>query len=423
MVDEALERSPVWRMLSEYGRRVRFLTDGVLGQTWEARERAYTFNATLGEYKSQGQDVCLETLHRKLKAYPAAEVYPYTKPGGLPRLRECWREKALRENPAMGDKEISLPLVCGGLTHGLSLTAELFLDPGDPVILHDMHWENYELIFGTRAGARILEYPTFLGEGLNVAGLRQRILEEPSEKQLVILNFPNNPSGYMPTEAEALALRDVLAECAGAGKKLTVLCDDAYYGFWYGEDILRQSLFGYLTGIHPNILTIRLDGATKEFFAGGLRVGFLTFGGQSPEVLAQLERKTMGAIRIGVSSCSHLSQTILLDCLESEDIQSELAEKKAVLCRRGALAMALCRRGSAAGQWQACPFRAGYFICLRVRCSSREVRRVLLERYGIGVIAMGTDLIRVALPCLEEPQIKELFALLDEAITEAGGTI
>lgn len=421
MTESLLTTSPVWQMLSEYGKRVRFLTDGVLGQTWEARERAHAFNATLGEFKIQGEDVCLEAQHRKLQAYPASEVYPYTKPGGLPALRQSWKEKILAENPAMEDKTISLPLVCAGLTHGLSLVAELFLDSGDPVILHDMHWENYELIFHLRSGGRILSYPTFEKGALNVAGLKERILSEKSEKQLVILNFPNNPTGYMPTEAEVQALQAVLLECAQAGKKLTVLCDDAYYGFWYGEDILKESIFGYLTGLHPNILTIRLDGATKEFFSGGLRVGFLTFGGQPLPLLEALEKKTMGALRIGVSSCAHLSQTILLDCLHSRDIQAELAEKKEILRRRGKLAMELCRRGSPAGLWEAYPFRAGYFICIQVATDSRKLREHLLDKYGIGVIALGENRIRIALPCLEEENIRELFELLDKGIQEVQG--
>lgn len=421
MTDTELERSPVWDMLSDYGRRVRFLTDGVLGQTWQAREQAYAFNATLGEFKEQGKDVCLASLHKSLGAFAPEDVYPYAKPGGVPELRKLWKAKMLEENPTLRGKQTSLPLVCAGLTHGLCLVGEMFLDPGDPVILHDMHWENYELIFETKSRGRMVSYPTFRDGGFNIAGLKQSILSERAEKQLVILNFPNNPSGYMPTRQEALALRQALLECAQAGKKLTVLCDDAYYGFWYGEDILRESLFGYLTGIHPNVLTIRLDGATKEFFAGGLRIGFLTFGGQPEQVLAQLEKKLMGAVRIGVSSCSHLSQTILMTCLESKEIRQELAQKKARLCGRGKLAMELCRKGSPAGAWTAYPFGAGYFICLETAVDARALRQHLLEDYGIGVIALDSRRIRIALPCLEEPELRTLFSLLDRAIAETGG--
>ena len=59
---------------------------------------------------------------------------------------------------------------------------------------------------------------------------------------------------------------------------MSSLVDDAYYGLFY-EDVYTQSLFTALTNLQlKNLLPIRLDGATKEFFAWGLRVGFITFG-------------------------------------------------------------------------------------------------------------------------------------------------
>jgi len=418
MTDCVFEKTTVWTMLSEYGKRVRFLTDGVLGQTWEARKSAYTFNATLGEYKEQGKDACVQALHKHLRDFDPSDVCAYAQPGGLPKLRQLWKEKMLRENPMMQDLNLSLPLVCAGLTHGLSLVGEMFLNPGDPVILHDMHWENYELIFHTRSGGRIVHYPTFCDGGFNVEGLRQRILAEASEKQLIVLNFPNNPTGYMLSREEALRVREALLECAEAGKKLTVLCDDAYYGFWYADGILTESIFGFLTGLHPNILTIRLDGATKEYFAGGLRMGFLTYGGQEQEILDMLEKKTMGAIRISVSSSSRLSQAILISCLESTEISAELDQKKASLRQRGQLVLDYCKKGSANSLWEAAPFRSGFFICIYVNTNAQLLRKHLLEHYGIGIIALGDKLIRIALPCMEESEICTLFGLLDQAIAE-----
>lgn len=418
MTDSIFEKTTVWPMLSEYGKRVRFLTDGVLGQTWEARKSAYTFNATLGEYKEHGKDTCVQALHKNLSAFDPSDVCAYAQPGGLPKLRQLWKEKMLRENPMMQKLDLSLPLVCAGLTHGLSLVGEMFLNPDDPVILHDMHWENYELIFHTRCTGKIVNYPTFCDGRFNIAGLRQSIMGEPAEKQLVVLNFPNNPTGYMLCRDEALQIKEALAACAQAGKKLVVLCDDAYYGFWYADGILTESIFGFLTGLHPNILTIRLDGATKEYFAGGLRMGFLTYGYQEQDVLDMLEKKTMGAIRISVSSSSRLSQAILISCLESEEITAELNQKKASLRQRGQLVLDYCKKGSSGGLWEAAPFRSGFFICIYVSTNAQLLRKHLLEQYGIGIIALGDRLIRIALPCMEESEICTLFGLLDRAIAE-----
>lgn len=418
MHNDILRACPVWDMLSDYGRRVTFLTNGVLGQTRQAREKAYAFNATLGEARENGKGMYLKTQHAAFRDFAPEEVYPYAHPGGVPALRKAWQEKMRRENPLLRERELSVPVACSGLTHGLSLVGDLFLNPGDPVVLHDKHWENYELIFGLRCGGDLRRYPTFEGDRFHVKALEQTLAGVTGGKALVVLNFPNNPTGFMPARDEAEAIAAVLKAAAEEGKKLTVLVDDAYYGFWYREGILTESLFGVIAGLHENILAIRLDGATKEYFAGGLRLGFLTCGGRKPEILEQLEKKLMGAVRISVSSGSHFAQNLILRSLSDPEVAAELEEKKAIMISRGRNGLSLCEKGSSKGLWKAYPFCAGYFICLKVACDAEALRLHLLERYGMGVISLGDRDIRIAMPCLEEDQLCALFAVLDQAIEE-----
>ena len=63
---------------------------------------------------------------------------------------------------------------------------------------------------------------------------------------------------------------------AEAGCNVVAIADDAYFGLFY-EDSLKESLFGKLANLHPRILAIKLDGATKEEFVWGFRTGFITF--------------------------------------------------------------------------------------------------------------------------------------------------
>lgn len=419
-LDQVLNEAPVVKeMLSAYGKRIFFSESGVLAQTWEARQKAYAFNATLGEARSQGQTLYSKSLHQLIEGLEPQEVYPYVPPAGLPLLREAWQEKMRRENPRMSQLSLSMPVVTSGLTHGLSLTAELFVDEGDPVVVHDMHWENYELIYEVHAGGRIASYPTFTKkQTFNIEGLEKTIMSQTRSKMLVILNFPNNPTGYMLTPEEAQSVAEALKRCAQAGKRLVVLVDDAYYGFWYADGILQESLFGYLAGLDENILALRLDGATKEAFAGGFRVGFLTYGGKPLGVLNALEKKTAGAVRAYVSSAAHPSQTLLLKGLESQDFLKETAQNKECLVQRGRLVIKACQTGSSKGLWKPYPFRAGYFLSLEVAKDAFQVRRTLLEKYGVGVIAAAPQILRVAVPCLELEELQRLFELLDEAIEQ-----
>jgi hypothetical protein len=56
-------------------------------------------------------------------------------------------------------------------------------------------------------------------------------------------------------------------------------------------------------------------------------------------------------------------------------------------------------------------------MCIRVKgVGAEKLRLHLLEKYGVGVIAMGESDIRVAFSCLELGQIEPLFECVADAI-------
>ncbi|MGV2794895.1 aminotransferase class I/II-fold pyridoxal phosphate-dependent enzyme, partial [Clostridium perfringens] len=140
------------------------------------------------------------------------------------------------------------------LTHGLSIVADLFVDEGDAVIIPDKNWENYELTFGIRRHGVIVNYPLFTEDmKFNSQGLRDALLSQKDKgKAIVILNFPNNPTGYTPGAKEGDEIVAAITEAAEAGINVVVVTDDAYFGLFF-EDSLSESLFGKLAGRHPRI--------------------------------------------------------------------------------------------------------------------------------------------------------------------------
>ena len=300
----------VLAMLSALGRRLYF-PRGILFQSAEAREKAHRFDATIGIATERGEPMHLASLRASLgKALSPGEVFPYAPPAGQQALRERWREKALRENPSLRGKVFGLPVVTSAITHGLSLVGDLFVDPGDVLLLPDKLWGNYRLTFEVRLGARIETYPFYRERSFDVEGFREGLKSVAAErdKVVVLLNFPNNPTGYMPTEAEGHAIAAALIAQAERGTRLVVVLDDAYFGLFYHLEgpTLTESLFGLVANAHPNLLALRLDGATKELFVWGLRCGFLSVApGRekgADEVAAVLDAKLRGAIRSGISS-------------------------------------------------------------------------------------------------------------------------
>jgi aspartate/methionine/tyrosine aminotransferase len=281
------------------------------------------------------------------------------------------------------------------------------------------------LTFGVRCGGLVRTYATFDEKGgYNIAALRRVLRQTASEKgkAIVLLNFPNNPSGYTPSAREGERIVEVLRAEAEAGCRIVVITDDAYFGLFY-EDCLRESLFGYLTNLHPRILAVKIDGATKEEFAWGLRTGFITFadGASSistgSRVTQVLETKTLGIIRGTISNCPHPSQTFVVEALRSPDYERQKREKFEIMKRRALKTKQTLEQGGFEDAWDYYPFNSGYFMCLRLKTVDAEQLRVyLLDHYGVGTIAINSTDLRIAFSCIEERDIPELFQLIYRAV-------
>jgi aspartate/methionine/tyrosine aminotransferase len=421
-LNETIEKDNphVFEMLSVLGQQIFFPKVGILSQSAEASKKSTKFNATIGIALENKQPMHLKVIQDTLSAYAPKDIYPYAPPAGKPELREAWRAKMLEENPSMQGKMFGNPIVTNALTHGLSIIADLFLDAGDRVIIPDKNWENYELTFGIRRGAEMVYYPLYNNQGsFNAEGLKASILAQKDiGKAVVVLNFPNNPTGYTPNMAEGEAIIAAILAGAEAGINVVVATDDAYFGLFF-ENSLQQSLFGQLSDLHPRVLAIKIDGATKEEYVWGFRVGFITYAGRTESLLSALEQKTMGIIRATISSSSHPSQTFILKALQSPEFHQQKEEKFDIMKRRANLVKKVLESSKFTEVWDYYPFNSGYFMCLKLKKVSAETLRLhLLDQYGVGTIALGETDLRVAFSCIEEVDIEELFELIYQGARE-----
>ncbi len=419
----AKENPNVAAMLSDFGKRI-FFPRGILAQAAEARQKAKRFNVTIGIAKEGGKPMFLPAVMKQLPGLTPGEVLPYAPATGRPELRKAWREGLLAKNPSLEGQSFSLPIVTAGVTHALSLAADLFVDQGDTILQPDKYWENYDLLFGVRYGARIETFPLFAaGGGLDIEGLRTALAgrrEQP--KTIVAFNFPNNPTGYSIQKQEADGVVEVLLEAADAGGNLLVLCDDAYFGLFYDDDVLPESLFARLAGRHERILAVKADGPTKEEYVWGLRAGMLTFGakaaGDDQALYGALEKKVAGAVRSAISSCSNLAQSVVGKAMAEPTFGEESRTKQKILEGRARKVKEVLASSDFSDIWEAYPFNAGYFMCLKVKADAETYRVHLLEKHGVGVIADGAHDIRVAFAGVEEEDVPELFATLAKAARE-----
>lgn len=415
----------LFEMLSDVGKNL-FFPKGILSQSAEAKEKAHRVNATIGIATEKGRTMYLPSVMGALLEIEPEAALTYAPSYGLPALRKTWRDAMRRKNPSLADAAISLPVTTCGITHAISVFADMWVDPGDVVLLPDMMWGNYSMILSVRKGARIQNYSLFdENGGFNLKAFAEAVATAAAEngKVIALLNFPQNPSGYTLTKAEAFQVTRILTETAQGGTNVVAVLDDAYFGLFYEEETFKESLFSRLCGQDSRLLAIKLDGATKENFVWGLRVGFITYGipmeGDGAAVYEALEKKTAGAVRGSISNASHLSQTLLLRSMKDPQSEREHQGKFDILKARADRLKEVLKDPKYADAFEAYPFNSGYFMCIRLKTVEAEALRVhLLERYGVGLISLGKHNLRIAFSCLEESDIPELFDTILKGVGE-----
>lgn len=411
------------RSLSDYGKRVYF-PEGIVAQATEAGKKAHRYNATVGMAYMDGQPMILPTIQDNLPRLTPMEAVGYAPTAGNPKLRTIWKESLFRKNPDLEDKFITLPAVTSGITGAMALAAELFCSAKDKIFYPGLSWDNYDLMFGTRFGAEVHHFSLFdKQDRLNIEGVADLILEKvkEGEKAILVLNYPHNPTGYSPTRQEALEWQRELIRVASQNRILIVILDDAYFGLDYEDDIYPHSLFNLLYKAHPNMLAIKCDGATKEDYVWGFRIGFFTIGTatMTAEIAEALEAKIKGALRASVSSCSQVAQTILYKELTSLVYHGIKKNYSDSLRARYSAVRDLLRHRKTGRELKELPFNSGYFMCFHTGAiNANQLREKLLYDYGIGTIALSDKYLRVTFASIDAGDLHDLYDTIFRAADE-----
>lgn len=392
---------------------------GILGQGAEAKKCG--INATIGmAFEEDGSPLVMDCFSKNVAL--GRKAFLYAGSFGLPALREIWRDFLVRKNPSLKGKRFSNPVVTNALTHGLRVCAELFADKRDTVVVPDLYWDNYALIFADACGAGMQTFNTFKNGGFDAAAMKKALLG-PGDKKLLILNFPNNPTGYTATIEDAKKIVSAV-RAAAKEKKIVVILDDAYFGLVYEKGIHEDSLFAEFADLSPNVLAVKLDGTTKEDYVWGMRVGFVTFAGKglTPEQLSAFEAKAAGNVRSSISNASSLGQHLAIAAYQDPSYIRQKREKYAVLKNRYRVIRGILKtHPEYAESFEAMPFNSGYFMCVKPKgVAAEDVRRHLIEKYSTGTIVLS-GLIRLAFSTVPAKTLPKLFANVDAAIRDLKG--
>ena len=400
------------------------LPQDVLIQSKETAAIPGAINATIGIATSNKKAMALPSINKVITEINNSEYLPYSPTPGLPKMRELWKEKILADNPSINKDFLSLPMVTTGITQGIDIAANLFSESGDALLLPNLFWQNYAQIYTIKLGNKIYKYNQFdENNEFSISNFKETLYSIKENKISLILNFPNNPTGYTPSDAELNSLVDVISTYAkeNKNKQLIIVSDDAYFGLFFEKNHKTPTLSAtYKLSENENCLIVKLDGITKEFYSWGLRVGFITYYTKNDELRKILLEKTQGYLRSTTSSPSNLSQQIavrLLDnkqSLEEKEINDKIIEERYNELKQAISTEQLDQLV------RVLPFNSGYFFTIKLpsNINAHEFRLKFLNEYKYGVYSMDDEHIRIAFSCLDKELIPELINKFKQCIKQ-----
>lgn len=400
------------------------LPQDVLIQSKETAAIPGAINATIGIATSNKKAMALPSINKVITEINNSEYLPYSPTPGLPKMRELWKEKILADNPSINKDFLSLPMVTTGITQGIDIAANLFSESGDALLLPNLFWQNYAQIYSIKLGNKIYKYNQFdENNEFSISNFKETLYSIKEDKISLILNFPNNPTGYTPSDVELNSLVDVISTYAkeNKNKQLIIVSDDAYFGLFFEKNHKTPTLSAtYKLAENENCLIVKLDGITKEFYSWGLRVGFITYYTKNDELRNILLEKTQGYLRSTTSSPSNLSQQIavrLLDnkqSLEEKEINDKIIEERYNELKQAISTEQLDQLV------RVLPFNSGYFFTIKLpsNINAHEFRLKFLNEYKYGVYSMDDEHIRIAFSCLDKELIPELINKFKQCIKQ-----
>ncbi|TFG24648.1 MAG: aminotransferase class I/II-fold pyridoxal phosphate-dependent enzyme [Promethearchaeota archaeon] len=454
-----LPKTPLYKALSDVGKRI-FLPDGIFYWAGRAKTEAI-YSATLGAAYAYEKDFIaggssewipcyLNGIHSYCENFNVNQIVPYPPISGVVDLRLAWKDFILQKSPysknmegpkyEVLDQYITLPIITNGVTNAIYSTLHMILNPNEFIIAPNKRWGNYDNIVVRLLGARIKSFQFFEGGKFNLNGLKQAIEEiaKIQKKIIIILNFPNNPTGYVPSSEEMEALIQLLVEeNHNLNLPIIVLVDDAYEPYVFDDSTVQHSIFYKLQQLNEDIIPVKLDGVTKELLLYGARIGFITIGLKQKWVENQEELQTLkkeidnklsGLIRSTISNCNHFYQNLVLKLLKEQGIKQIFVDRnkvKDLLKSRYELInehIASIRIPGISID----PNSGGYFLFINIDpkiVKASVIADHLLKKYKVGIIPIekpedNINGIRIAYCSINIDQIPEFIKRIKSAFLD-----
>jgi aminotransferase len=187
----------------------------------------------------------------------------YAPTNGIPELREALAQKAYCDYGLSYDPSCEILITVGG-TEAIFTALMGLLNPGDEVLIPDPGFVVYEpgvfLVGGVPVHVPLLEengFKPFVDDVTSLVTDKSRVM---------ILNYPNNPTGAILSYDEVAALAKIAFE-----RDMIVISDEVY------EKIIYDAAKHYCFAAFPKMrgCTLVVNSFSKAYAMTGLRVGYI----------------------------------------------------------------------------------------------------------------------------------------------------
>jgi aspartate aminotransferase len=188
------------------------------------------------------------------------KVLPYGHSAGLWDYRDQLVRYYARHGVEITSEQI---VVTTGGSEAIVFALLAVADPGDEVIIPEPFYTNY-LGFAMEAGVTVVPVTCRIEDEFALPPISEVAAKITPRTRAIMVCNPNNPTGYVYTDEELLALKDLARE-----RDLFLLSDEVYREFAFDGAKARSVLT--LEGVDDR--AVLLDSISKRYSACGARIG------------------------------------------------------------------------------------------------------------------------------------------------------
>ncbi len=246
-------------------------------------------------------------------------ITTYAPTRGVPELLQLLEDKIYRVNGIKANWKENLIITNGG-SGAITLAYASLFNPGDELVLSSPNFVSYYYC-GVFFGVKVIEVERNIDFSPNIEKIKKAITDKT---KAILINSPNNPTGYAFSKIELEELVDIVIE-----NDLYLISDEVYENYLY--DGLKQVSPASLDDIMFE-RTITINAMSKLYAAPGFRLGYVV---AKKEIINLMSTYTTYT----VAGTNHAAQYGFIEALKMDNsffdvILKQFDERRLFVCNR-----------------------------------------------------------------------------------------